>query len=399
METIAPQVTKEDRIKYPSQPTADKSLAVTDNKSMEISKPLDLPILPTIADEKMKRGGLSKELQFIILDLSKIYKSANKINFDNVTPEEIREIKKYTDLTSNITREDLWGIIKPYFGSVFNTPLGDKLSKMNEIKKRSEKPDYTPTMEWLNEISQRIIQGSPSLFKFNIDFGARQFDFREKPIDFLLLLIKAQKEMYPKRNLNLTEAFFAKVRLLIQSHSELIVKLRMVNKRGEDFYGSKYLVVKNSLKTLKGIMYFTFNERPLSIKQQSAMINIIDAYRKTLDMVFVVDADERAFYDKPLIRPKKDIKIALLEIYNIFDSPNLYTCETINSIFLKTPSLGINKTGISMQHLEGYIQEYFSFEKITDRYIIRQKTLGRLVGIGQDKIVMGFFNILDSYML
>ena len=414
MENIEITITDKDRKTYSNTDVKNKSLVVESDKSLEISKPLDLPRIPTIADSKVE-GKLSKEDEITILQLLEAYP---KTNFDNITSDEARELVQYSAITQKMSREEIWKLIKPYFPSVFGDILGDKLPKMQEIQKRSEdNPSYTPTMEWLIEISRRIIHMRKDLFKYNIDFRAQIFEHKEKPIDFLLMLIKAQREMYPKRKTNLSEAFFSKVQLLIQNHSELILKLKLINKKGEDFFGSKYAKTKDSLKILKGIMYLSFQGKPLTIKQQSLLINIIDDYKKSLDMVFIVNPDDKDFYDKALIRPKKDVKFASLETYHVFDdssvsskgfrikgiSTDISACEIVNSIFLKI-ILGksmnvIYKNGIQVQNLEDYIKQYFLFKKSSDRYIIRQKALNTFDNTGQHKIVGIFFDILDKYMI
>ncbi|MBI4931845.1 MAG: hypothetical protein HY841_13870 [Bacteroidetes bacterium] len=421
MENIDLIITAEDRVQY-SADTNGKELTLAikqQEKFLAIRKPIDLPRLPTISDIKIE-GGLTKEDEEIISNLSERYISENKakINFENITQQELRELQKYSDVAQKMTRDEIWKIIKPYFSLVFRVPLFDKFPKMKEIEKRMQNADvkgenYAPTMEWLGYISQQILFAKKDLFRFNIDFRARMFDYKDKPIDFLLMLLKAQKEMYPKRKGRLTDTFSAKFESLIQSHAELMVKLKMENRRAEDFFGSTFNKIKDDLRVLKNILYqFISGGKPLSIKQQMLLIRIIDEYTKSLEMIFAVSPDERNFFEKELNRPEKNTELAMLEIYHTFDDSPITTkrynlqsksyvvtaCEIINSIYFNFESektiMPIYKNGISLPNLKQYLTQYFSFEK-SDRPIIRQKTLKRLDR--HKNIVGNFFDVIEKY--
>lgn len=417
MDSIQITITKEDRKQYSAKNTPESSKGVAVLKktdtSLEVASQIDLPRLPTIGDMKLE-GTLSNDLALVVGHLSAMYPKAT---FDNVTSKEASELATYNEQIKNMKREDIWKIIKPYFPSVFGDILGDKLPKMSEIQIKSDKdPNYTPTMEWLTEISRRLIHMRKDLFKYNIDFGLRIFDYNESPISYLLMLIKSQKEFYPKRHLKLSDAFFVKVQSLIQKHSELILKLKLLNRTGDDFYGSKYPKTRDGLKILKTMMYLTFQGKPLTIKQQSLLINIIDDYKKSLDMIFIVNPDDQLLYESQVSRPKANAELASLEVYNVFDdsshtrkgftikgsSSDVSACEIINSIFMKEeykkPTNMIYKNTISVQALKDYIGQYFSFATIGDRSIIKGKSIAGLKNAGQVKIGTLFFDILDSYM-
>lgn len=223
-----------------------------------INKPIDLPRIPTIYDIRID-GNLPESIELIINNLSEVYPKAS---FDNLTPLEIIEIQKDNINSKNMSREEIWKTIKPFFNSVFTLQLGDILPKMKEISKRSDNnPDYVPTYEHLVIIAKRILDARRDLFASNIDLNAKRFNHIDNPIEFLLMLMKVQREMYPKRNEKISETFFTKFKFLIQSHAELMVKLNMNGKTGDDFFGSKYTKLRNELRMLKGVSYNSFGDR------------------------------------------------------------------------------------------------------------------------------------------
>ena len=402
-------ISKRDREDYGGVLPKIESLQITGDRFADLSEPFDLPRIPTISDLK-EDDFLSENDKLVIIGLSEIHP---KLNFDNVTPAEAIEIKKYNDVAKSMDRIEVWRLIKPFFAAVFNKDLGDLTPKMLEIAKRSDNdPNYVPTYEWLQKIAKRILDGRADLFSFNIDLGLKRYSHIENPLETLLILMKVQKEMFPKRKVKVSDTFMSKFQLLIQSHAELMIKLKISIQTGDDFFGSKYGRVKDDLKVLKAISYMSFGGKPLSIKQQTALINLIDEYKKTLEMIFTFSQEDRDFFNKELLRPVKDVKLASLEIYHTFDdsattrgaynfkmvSGDTTACEIINSIFIDANLLKnrIYKNGISMQHLTDYIEEYFSFD-VTDMHIIRQKAISNKNTM-QSTIIKQFFDILDKYI-
>ena len=378
-----------------------------------INKPIDLPRIPTIYDIRID-GNLPESIELIINNLSEVYPKAS---FDNLTPLEIIEIQKDNINSKNMSREEIWKTIKPFFNSVFTLQLGDILPKMKEISKRSDNnPDYVPTYEHLVIIAKRILDARRDLFASNIDLNAKRFNHIDNPIEFLLMLMKVQREMYPKRNEKISETFFTKFKFLIQSHAELMVKLNMNGKTGDDFFGSKYTKLRNELRMLKGVSYNSFGGRPLTIKQQTTLINIIDDYKKTLELIFTFSDDDRMFFNQHLFRPNKNDKLASLEIYHTFDdssnnrssqrfkelSYGSTSCEIINSIYLSgnygKPLDNIYKNSISMQNLTDYVCKYFSLAEKSERDIKRENAINKKTTT--QKIIIGmFFDILDKYLI
>ncbi len=288
---------------------------------------------------------------------------------------------------------------------------------MTEIARRSDNnPDYVPTHEWLVIISKRILDARKDLFIYNIDLNTKRYTHSDNPIEYLLMVMKIQKEFYPKRNGKLSDTYFNKFKLLMQSHAELMIKLKINGKSGESFFGSKYTKIRDGLRVLKSISYNSFGDKPLTIKQQQSLINIIDEYRKTLDLIFTFSDDDRIFFNEPLRRPDKDAKLAALEIYHMFDDSSTttrnyklktegYGCsssEMINSIYL-SGHLGkqlsnIYKNSISIPTLTEYIEEYFSYKEAADRQIIRKKTIDKKT-VTQQMVIEQFFDTLDKYFL
>lgn len=383
------------------------------DRFMIIKQPIELPRIPTIYDMR-EDGNLPESTIVILNELLEVYP---KTNFDNLTPAEIIQIKNDNINSKNMGRNDIWNKMKPFFNSVFSLQLGDSLSKMKEIAKRTENnPDYVPTYEWLNIIAKRIIDARADLFKFNIDINAKRFNHNENPIEFLFMLMKIQKEMYPKRNKKISETFFTKFTFLIQSHAELMIKLKINNKSSDDFFGSKYNKVRDELRKLKSICYNSFGGKQLTIKQQSSLINIIDDYKKTLELIFMFNDDDRVFFNQELLRPYKDVELAALEIYHTFDDSSnnrssqrlkemSYTstsCEIINSIYLSgnygRQMNNIYKNSISMTNLCDYVRNYFSINNESDRNIIRENIIYKKTI--SEKIIIGlFFDILDKYLI
>lgn len=383
------------------------------DRFMIIKQPIELPRIPTIYDMR-EDGNLPESTIIILNELFEVYP---KTNFDNLTPAEIIQIKNDNINSKNMCRKDIWNKMKPFFNSVFSLQLGDSLSKMKEIAKRTENnPDYVPTYEWLNIIAKRIIDARADLFKSNIDISAKRFNHNENPIEFLFMLMKIQKEMYPKRNKKISETFFTKFTFLIQSHAELMIKLKMNNKSSDDFFGSKYNKVRDELRKLKSICYNSFGGKQLTIKQQSSLINIIDDYKKTLELIFMFNDDDRVFFNQELSRPYKDVELAALEIYHTFDdssnnrssqrlkemSYNSTSCEIINSIYLLDnygrQMNNIYKNSISMTNLYDYIRNYFSIDNESDRNIIRENIIYKKT-ISEKIIIVLFFDILDKYLI
>lgn len=320
-------------------------LQTEQDKYVALSRPIDLPRIPTVYDLKIE-NKLSESDKLVLADLSKMYQ---KFNFDNITPQEAIEIQNHSTDIKSLSREEIWKAIKPFFNSVFNRDLGDLTSKMTEIARRLDNdPNHLPTMEWLTIIAERILHSRIDLYQYNIDLKARMFNHCDNPIETLLMLMKVQKEMYPKRNKKLSDTYFSKFILLMQSHSELMIKLKIKNQKGEDFFGSKYDKIRASLRVLKGISYISFGGKPLTMAQQTSLLNIIDDYKKTLEMIFLYNPDDKILFNEPLVRPIKDERLASLEVYHSFDdSPNgeakyrfnklntQKTCsEIINSIFI-----------------------------------------------------------------
>jgi hypothetical protein len=241
-------ITDEDRSVYGITGPSETELILHEpDRFMVLNKPIDLPRIPTIYDIRTE-GGLSENDELVIAKLSEIYP---KVSFDNLTPSEAAVIHNDNANSKNMTREEIWKEIKPFFNSVFNLQLGDLLSKMTEIARRSDNnPDYLPTMEWLVVIAKRILDARKDLFIYNVDLNVKRFNHIDNPIEYLLMLMKVQREMYPKRNKKVSETFFTKFKLLIQSHAELMVKLKMSGQAGDDFFGSKYNKIRDELRIL-----------------------------------------------------------------------------------------------------------------------------------------------------
>ncbi len=407
-------ITKEDRIKYStdiSKTNESLVLHIEQDKFMQINEPLDLPRIPTIYDIKVD-GKLENNIELTITKLSEVYP---KLNFDNLTPAEVVKIENDNSIYKNMSREEIWKAIKPFFNSVFNIELGDNLTKMTEIARRLDNnPDYIPTSEWLIFIADRILQSRKDLFTYNIFLNLKKFSRVDNPIETLLMLMEVQKSMFPKRTKKISETYFSKFTRLISSHAECMIKLKILNRSGEDFYGYKYPKLRDDLRVLKSISYGSYGDKPLSVKQQQLLINIIDEYKKTLDLLFQFNEEEKDLFNSELQRPVKDIKLASLEIYHTFDdssvngrnynlktqSQQMTSCEIINSIFLtdnySKQLNNIYKNGISMQHLTDYIEEYFSFNEEQDRSIIKNKAIYNKTAT-QKVILNQFYNILEKY--
>ena len=407
------QITENDRKLYrKQQPINNTDLVLHDtDRHKALSIPIVIPRIPTIYDLNFE-GKLPEKYVGILGDLNLMYP---KISFDNLTPLETVQVRDYYSTIKGMSRSDIWKIIKPFFSCVFTTTLGDYHSKMLEIARRSDNnPDYLPTYDWLVIISQKIINVREDLFKRNIDLNAKRYDTLTNPIETLLMLIKVQAEMFPKRSSGLTETFFSKFNLLILSHAELMLKLKSGSRTGEDFFGSKYNKIKDDLKTLKSISYMAYGGKPLSIKQQASVVNIIDDYKNTLDLIFAYNEDDKILFNTPFIRPAKDEALATLEVYHTFDdsattrngarckiifnSPT--SCETINSIFIKDmgniAQQNNYRNGISMINLTEYIKQYFRFSK-SDRIIIQNKAMDVKYNY-QKKLIELFFNVLERYL-
>lgn len=400
-------ITDDDRKIYGVNVKKNESLQIVGDRFAEISKPLDLPRIPTISDLKIDDELLEKD-KLVIAELSEIHP---KLKMDNVTTIEADIIQKYGIAAKEMDRVEVWRLIKPFFNSVFHNDLGDLSSKMTEIARRSDNNvDYVPTYEWLKIIAQRILNGRPDLFTYNVGLGIKRYDQVENPIETLLILMKVQKEMFPKRKKKVSATYISKFQVLIQSHAELMIKLKIGIQTGDDFFGSKYSKVKDDLKVLKAISYGSLGGKPLSVKQQTELINIIDEYKKTLEMIFTFNPEDRDLFNQELLRPAKNISLASLEIYHTFDDSattnrqyrfkaivGTTASEIINSIFIDANSLkhNIYKNGISLIHLNDYIEEYFSFEK-KDLHIIRKKALSNK-NMMQTIIIGQFFDILDKY--
>ncbi len=395
----------------------DESLSILlqPQNSIAVSETIGLPRIPTILDMKLD-GSLLNEDSEAVSKLSIIHPRSS---FDNLTPNEAKQLVAYSDVVSNMSREEIWSLIKPYFQSIFNEGLGDKLSKMREIEKRmNNKSDYVPTMEWIIEICRRIINARRDLFKYNIDFGARPFDYRDNPVDYLLMLMKAQKEFYPKRNTKLSIAFFSKIQLLIQAHAELMIKLKLKSQGGDDFYGSRYPKVRDNMRMLKRFTYESLSSRPLTVRQQSLLINVIDEYKSCLGLIFTASYEDKELFDQELVRPPNNISIAALELYFTFDDSSISvaganlksnssipsSCEIINSLYLKSETgksmAFAYKNKISMIHLEEYIGNYFLLKE-SDRRISTKKGVDGVCNRYKtmyNKIPELFFNILNKYV-
>jgi len=407
-------ITDEDRKTYGSLSPGKKSKSLIPlkgpDKSAAVSKPLDLPRIPTIDDLRIE----NKLTESDILTIRKLDEIYPKISFDNITPAEALDLEKYGEIVGKMSRAEIWKAIKPYFFGVFKVSLGDQFSKMTDIAKRSEhNPDYLPTMEWIKVIAGRILQARHDLFSFNVDMKIRKFDYRENPIAALLMLMKVQKEIYPKRKNKISENNTAKFKELAEAHAELMIKLKMHNKTGEDFFGSKYFTIKDRLRKMRSLSFKTFWGKSLTIDQQTNLITIIDDYQKTLGMIFTYNNEDEEFYNMPLCRPANDIKLAALEMYYMFDdsctnnralmykayNTEPTACEIINSLYitgeLNRPISRIYKNGISMDGLAEYIEQYFSFDQM-DRFIIRQKSIATKPTT-YTKILELSFDLLDKY--
>jgi hypothetical protein len=399
-----------------NQPTEESLyILVQPQNSIAVSETIGLPRIPTISDMKLD-GSLVKEDVEVIEKLSVIHP---KSSFDNLTPTEARQLVAYSGVVSKMSEKEIWHIIKPYFQSIFNEILGDELSKMRDIEKRmNNKADYVPTMEWIIKICRRIIHARRDLFKYNIDFSAKAFDYRENPVDYLLMLMKAQKEFYPKRNTKLSEAFFSKIQLLIKAHAELMIKLKLKGQEGDDFYGSRYPKIRDNMRTLKALTYESLSGKPLTIKQQTLLINVIDEYKSSLGLIFTANYNDKALFDQELVRPIKNVSTAALEIYYSFDDSAVSSkgasfknavslpsaCELINAVYIKNadgkPLAFAYKNKISMIHLEEYIGNYFLLNQI-DRVAEEERVLSDITQRFKpvySKVVKLFFEILNKYI-
>ena len=418
MKKVIINISDEDRVLFGKKPKGDSAnvsvgLIGETDKFLAINRVLDLPRLPTIGD-RMMEGALSVNC---VVTLEKLGVAYPKLVFDNLTEVEAGQVLEYSYVVSKMSRWELWEIMKPFFSAVFKENLGDLLPKMKEISKRMEnKADYCPTSEWLVIIAQRILYGRKDLFQYNINLSTRMFDNRENPIDILLMFIKVQREMYPKRNNKLAETFIERFKVLIKNHAELMVKLKIDDRAGSDFFGSGNTRVNDGLRKLKRMVYSGYGGKPFTEGMQTEMLLIMEDYRHTLELVFMYDSDDKAVYERSLCRVNKEIKLSSLEVFYMYDdssttrkdyvfSMNTYqasSAEIINSIYIKYPTgqsmNSVYRNGISTENLKEYIGQYFGFDKIKDRNIIRQRELSGGNTIHR-AITNGFYDILDSYFI
>jgi len=339
----------------------------------------------------------------------------------------------------------VWALLKPWFNSVFMRDLGVLHSTMKGIQTRiCNDVKYTPNREMLNVIAKRILDGRRDLYNHNIDFGIKQFVAVGDSISFLLLLLKARAEMFPKRTKITTansdvasnpQTYFAKFRLLIESHAELMLKLKTDGKVGSDFFGKRYKDVDNNLRMLKNIMYRGYRGRPLTNEQHIPIINIFDDYKRILQLVFMVSEENQLLYDVKVDRPKLDVRMAALEIYYIFtdsvlldrwkniptdpksigkkpvvktfgknrikrDNDIRTACECINIIIGNIGSYQyrfpeVFRKSIPNDSLEKYLSEFFALDDVA-----KSKRIKEAVDIEPTRklITEYFFEIINKYI-
>ena len=394
-------ITHNDRSKYSEEKAQPQSLTILPkDKYSAITQSADVPRIPTISELQIERK-ITKEQQLVITNLSGNFP---RLKFGNITPNEAVLLNEYLVVIRSMSRAQKWAEIKPFFNAVFNVPLGEHTTKMNEIAKRLDHSDYLPTEEWIEKIAMRILAGRQDLFKYNIDFNFSRFSTVDNSLEVLLLLMKAQKQIYPKRRKKVDSSQTDKFKVLIISHAELMIKLKLAKRDGEDYFGTKYSKIKLDLQALRSIGFSSLFGKPLSISQQSLMIKIIDNYRSVLDMLFLYNTNEKDLFNSELQRPSFNFELAALEAYHIFNDAaigrgsysynnnNQSASGLINSIYNSKIS-----NGISYENLKDFTEQYFTLNDI-DRAVIKNRAADGKSGEVK-KVIELFFETINKYTL
>lgn len=389
-----------------------------------INLPMVIKSLPII-DDLIIEGKITEESLTTIKQLNGIFP---KMQVGNLTLSEVEKILLYIYEIETMPREKIWEIIKPYFGSVFARDLGSDYPKMTDVSKRmNNNQSYIPTMERLQIIAKRMLDGRTDLFKYNVELGLNQFTFSDNPIRLLLILIKIQKEMYIKRKGINPNAYFSNFKQLVETHSNLMMNVRADDKTGHDFFGSQYSQIDNNMRMYKSLMYRSFLGLPLTTEQVQHMLNITDHYKDTLKLVFIVNPNDRDIFEKQFVRNKKDVEQAVMEVQYMFsDSVNVTNAykgipdgkkniikqfgknrikrvfstnatEIINRIYMpKGKDLNaIYKKGLNNTMLSEYIRSYFNMK---DRLSEEAKAQNEALPNKHKLVIEYFYSILNRYV-